>query len=88
MYTVILYLAFSKTILAALFGTFALLLLFLPSKPPFLYDHTDFSNLFLAVSTTDKPVNRSVYAYEGWPGPSSLRRFTILAPTRVLFERE
>ena len=47
-----------------------------------------FPAFFLAVSTTDKPVNRSIYAYEGWPGPSSLRRFTILAPTRVLFERE
>ena len=47
-----------------------------------------FPAFFLAVSTTDKPVYRSIYAYEGWPGPSSLRRFTILASIRVLFERE
>ena len=61
------YLAFFKTILAALFRTFDLPLRFLPSKPSFLHDHfttqhSDFSS-FLAVSTTDKPVNRSIHAY-------------------------
>ena len=61
------YLAFFKTILAALFRTFGLPLRFLPSKPSFLHDHfttqhSDFSS-FLAVSTTDKPVNRSIHAY-------------------------
>ena len=63
----ILYLAFFKTILAALFRAFGLPLSFLPSKPSFLHDHSttqrsDFSG-FLAVSTTDKPVNRSIQAY-------------------------
>ena len=63
----ILYLAFFKTILAALFRTFGLPLRFLPSKPSFLHDHfttqhSDFSS-FLAVSTTDKPANRSIHAY-------------------------
>ena len=62
----ILYLAFFKTILAALFRTFGLPLRFLPSKPSFLHDHftiqhSDFSS-FLAVSTTDKPVNRNIHA--------------------------
>ena len=56
-----------KTILAALFRTFGLPLRFLPSKPSFLHDHftTQHSNFssFLAISTTDKPVNRSVQAY-------------------------
>ena len=61
------YLSFFKTILAALFETFGLPLRFLPSKPSFLHDHfttqhSDFSS-FLAVSTTDKPVNRSMHAY-------------------------
>ena len=56
-----------KTILAALFRTCGLPLCFLPSKPSFLHDHfttqqSDFSS-FLAVSTTDKPVNQSVNAY-------------------------
>ena len=60
----ILYLAFFKTILAALFRAFGLPLSFLPSKPSFLHDHSttqhsDFSS-FLAISTTDKPVNRSI----------------------------
>ena len=63
----ILYLAFFKTILAALFRTFCLPLRFLPSKPSFLHDDfiTQDSNFssFLAVSTTDKPVNRSIHAY-------------------------
>ena len=63
----ILYLAFFKTILAALFRTFGLPLRFLPSKPSFLHDHftiqhSDFSS-FLAVSTTDKPVNRNIHAH-------------------------
>ena len=44
-----LYLAFFKTILAALFRTFGLPLRFLPSKPSFLHDHfttqrSDFSS--------------------------------------------
>ena len=39
----------------------------MPSKPSFLHDrfttqHSDFSS-FLAVSTTDKPENRSIHAY-------------------------
>ena len=63
----ILYLAFMKTILAALFRAFGRRLNFLPSKPSFLYDHSttqhsDFSG-FLAFSATDKPVNRSIQAY-------------------------
>ena len=63
----ILYLAFLKTILAALFRTFGLPLRFLPSKPSFLHDrfttqHSEFSS-FLAVSTKDKTVNWSVRAY-------------------------
>ena len=62
----ILYLAFFKTILAALFRTFGLPLRFLPSKPSFLHDHfttqhSDFFS-FLAVSKTDEPVNRSIHA--------------------------
>ena len=60
----ILYLAFFKTILAALFRAFGLPFSFLPSKPSFLRDHSatqhsDFSS-FLVISTTDKPVNRSI----------------------------
>ena len=60
----ILYLAFFKTILAALFRAFGLPLSFLPSKPSFLHDHSttqhsDFSS-FLAISTIDKLVNRSI----------------------------
>ena len=61
----ILYLGFFKTMLAALlFRAFGLPLSFLPSKPSFLHDHSttqhsDFSS-FLAISTTDKPVNRSI----------------------------
>ena len=61
------YLAFFKTVLAALFRTFGLPLHFLPSKPSFLQDHfttqhSDFSS-FSAVSTTDKPENRSIHSY-------------------------
>ena len=61
------YLAFFKTILAAFYRTFGLPLRFLLSKPSFLHDHfitqhSDFSR-FLEVSTTDKPVNRSIHAY-------------------------
>ena len=63
----ILYLAFVKTILAASFTAFGLPLSFLPSKPSFLHDHstTQHSNFFsfLAISTTDKSVNRSIQAY-------------------------
>ena len=58
----ILYLALFKAILAAS-ERFWFPFRFLPLKPSFLYDHfttqrSDFSS-FLAVSTTDKPVNRS-----------------------------
>ena len=61
------YLAFFKTILAALFRAFGLPLSFLPSKPSFLKEHSTtqqshFSS-FLAISTTDKPVNRSIQTY-------------------------
>ena len=60
----ILYLALFKTILAALFRAFGLPFSFLPSKPSFLRDHSatqhsDFLS-FLVISTTDKPVNRSI----------------------------
>ena len=63
----ILYLAFFKTILAALLRAFGLPLSFLPSKPLFLHDHStpqhsDFSS-FLVISTTDKPANRSIQTY-------------------------
>ena len=56
-----------KTILAALFRTFGLPIRVLPSKPSFLHDPFT-SNIrifsrFLAVSTTDMPVNRRVDAY-------------------------
>ena len=51
----ILYLAVFRTIIVALFKTFCLPLRFLPSK-------ADFPS-FLAVSTTDKPVNQSIHAY-------------------------
>ena len=59
----ILYLGFFKTILAALFRAFGLRLSFLPSKTSFLHDHSttqhsDFSS-FLAISTTDEPVNHA-----------------------------
>ena len=63
----ILYLAFVKTILSASFTAFDLPHSFLSSKPSFLHDHstTQYSNfsVFLAISTTDKPVNRSIQAY-------------------------
>ena len=64
----ILYLAFFKTILGALFRTFGPPLRFLPSKPSFVNDHfttqpSHFFQVFLAVSTTDKPVNRGIHAY-------------------------
>ena len=59
--------AFFKTIFAALFGTFVLLRCFLPSKPSFAHVHftTEYSDFasFLAVSTTYKPVNRSIHAF-------------------------
>ena len=61
------YLAFFKTILAALFGIIGLPLRFLPSKSSLFHDHfttqhSDFPS-FLAVITTDKPANRSIHAY-------------------------
>ena len=66
----ILYLAFFKTILAALFRPFGRPLSFLPSKPSFLHDHSTTQHsgfsvffFFLAISATDKPVNRSIKAY-------------------------
>ena len=63
----ILYLAFFKIILAALFRAFGVPLSFLPSKPSFLHDsstqHWDFCSFFLAISTTDKPANRSIQTY-------------------------
>ena len=63
----ILYLAFFKTIWAALFRAFGLPLSFSPSEPSFLHNHsiTQHSNFasFLAISTTDKPLNRSIHAY-------------------------
>ena len=62
-----LYLAFYKTILAALFRAFGLPLSFLPSKPSFLHDHSTTQNSnfssWLAISTTDKPVSRSIQAH-------------------------
>ena len=63
----LLYLTFLKTILADLFRTISLPLLFLSSKPSFLHDYfttenSDFS-IFLSVISTDKPVNRSKHAY-------------------------
>ena len=72
----ILYLAFFETILAALFRAFGRPLSFLHAKPSFLHDHSttqhsDFSG-FLAISTTDKPVNRSIQAY-------ALTQLTVLA---------
>ena len=62
-----LYLAFFKTISGALFRAFGLPFRFLPSKPSFLHDHstTQHSDVssFLAISTINKPVNRSIPAY-------------------------
>ena len=74
------YLAFFKTVLAALFRTFGLLLRFLPLKASFLHDHlitqhSDFSSI-LAVSSTDKPINRSIHAYAPtWRNVFALRGF-------------
>ena len=65
----ILYLAFFKSILAALFRAFGLPFSFLPSNPSLLHDHSTmhptfgFFQFFLAISTTDKPVNQSIQAY-------------------------
>ena len=60
----ILYLAFFKTILAALFRAFGLPLSFLPSEPSFLHNHsTTQHSSFSSFSITDKPVNRSIQAY-------------------------
>ena len=78
-----LYLAFFKTILPALFGTFGLPSRFWPSKPSFLHDHfatqhSDFST-FLSVPITDKPVNRSIHAYAlTWLNVLVLRGFIFL----------
>ena len=93
-YFPILHLAFFKTILAALFRTFGLPLRFLPSKPSFLQDHfttqhSDFSS-FLAVSTTDKPENRSTHAYAvTYLNVFALRglSFVISQKTRKEFEQ-
>ena len=73
----ILYLAFFKTTLAALFRAFGLPFGFLPSKPSFLHNHSttqhsDFSG-FLAISTTDKPLNRYIQAY----APTQLNVFAL-----------
>ena len=74
------YPAFFKTVLAALFRTFGLLLRFLPLKASFLHDHlitqhSDFSSI-LAVSSTDKPINRSIHAYAPtWRNVFALRGF-------------
>ena len=73
----LLYLTFLKTILAALFRTISLPLLFLSSKPSFLDDHfttenSDFS-IFLSVISTDKPANRSKHAY----APTQLNVFAF-----------
>ena len=79
----ILYLAFFKTILAALFRAFGLPLSFLPSKPSFLHhdhsttQHSDFSG-FLAISTTDKPVNRSIQ-------PCALTQLNVFALREFIF---
>ena len=62
------YLTLFKTILAALFRTISLPLLFLSSKPSFLDDHfttknLDFSIFFLSVISTGKAVNRRKNAH-------------------------
>ena len=80
----ILYLAFFKTILAALFRAFGLPLSFLPSKPSFLHDHSTTQHakfsIFLAISTTDKPVNRSIHAY-------ALTQLKVFALSLVIFTK-
>ena len=63
----LLYLFFFKTFVPVLFRTFGLPPHFLPSKLSFPLDyfttqHPDFAS-FLAVSITDRPVNRSIHAY-------------------------
>ena len=74
------YLAFFKTVLAALFSTFGLVLRFLPLKASFLHDHlitqhSDFSSI-IAVSSTDKPINRSIHVYAPtWRNVFALRGF-------------
>ena len=83
----ILYLAFFKTILAALFRAFGRPLSSLPSKPSFLHDHSttqhsDFSG-FLVISTTDKPVNRSIQAH----ALTQLNVFAIGGLSFVIFTR-
>ena len=78
----ILYLAFFKTILADLFMAFSRSLSFLPSKPLFLHDHstTQHSDIsgFLAISATNKPVNRSIHAY-------ALTQLNVFALKRFIF---
>ena len=63
----LLYLFFFKTFVPVLFRTFGLPPHFLPSKLSFPLDyfttqHPDFAS-FLAVSITNRPVNRSIHAY-------------------------
>ena len=63
----LLYLFFFKTFVPVLFRTFGLPPHFLPSKLSFPLDYfttqqRDFAS-FLAVSITDRPVNRSIHAY-------------------------
>ena len=63
----ILYLALFRTVLATLFRAFGLPPSLLPSKPSFLHDHSTTQNSdfpsFLAMSRTDKQVNRSIQDY-------------------------
>ena len=77
------YLAFFKTILAALFRTFGLPIRFLSSRPSFLRDHFTpnirIFPVFLAVSTTDKPLNRSMHDFAlTWLNVFALRGFIFL----------
>ena len=62
------YITVFETILAALFRTISLPLLFLSSKSSFLDDHfttqdSDFAVFFKQLFSTDKQVNRSKLAY-------------------------
>ena len=81
----ILYLAFFKTILAALFRAFGLPLSFLPSKPSFLHDHSTIQHsdffIFLPISTTDKPLNRSIQA-------NALTQVNVFALRGFIFVKE
>ena len=71
--SLILYLAFFKTILATLFRAFGLPLSFLPSKPSFLHDPSTTQHSHFWSKTTDKPVNRSIQAY----APTQLNVFAF-----------